>query len=539
MNLLEHLPAEDKQNIYTYIQMFAGEGNFDPNGQIAETDYLLRIWAEAKESLFKLFGNKFILSKEIEMVKPLPELKEEVRAMRKKHNAFLDAFGKILHEYAPWYLELEPRRSDKFEDLGGDEEYIRTRHRAHWAIQYLVDTDCLANNSYNYDTTEVPLPDGKVYKIQQGCRPMRALSKIAEAYGIEGFEDFRLAHSLVLNQKKIKGTLHLSIHPLDYLTMSDNDSNWESCMNWHDAGQYRAGTVEMMNSKSVVVAYISNDSKPFKPTGTFEWNNKKWRQLFVVDNDFIASVKAYPYESQELTTEVINELLALKDWSGAEIAPFYPNKDMPYNGINVNIKMTTGSMYNDFSTTTHFIAMDPNLNTDTYFTEYCYSGLSECMWCGEHNDHCDNDEALVCCHNCLPVGRCSECGELYYSDWGYSTDMCECCEEYEEEFYDEVWKTYGYQCNEISLYLTKDTDPNLPCWQYYSVSINDCSNYERAEWPERWDELFVGITTFHRHKNGGYYYVTIDECTDEGLRLFSVCDQDELERYKQAITSTD
>lgn len=539
MNLLEHLPTEDKQNISTYIQMFAGEGNFDPTGQIAETDYLLRIWAEAKEPLFELFGNKFILSKEIEMVKPRPELKEEMRAMRKKYTDFINAVEQILKDYSPWYLEIEPRRCDKFEELGGDEKYIRTRHRAHWAIQYLIDNDTLVDNSYGYETTEVPLPDGKVYKIQQGCRPMKALSKITEAYGIEGFEEFRLAHSLVLNQKKIKGTLHLSIHPLDYLTMSDNDSNWESCMNWHDAGQYRAGTVEMMNSKSVVVAYISNDSKPFKPTRTFEWNNKKWRQLFVVDSDFIASVKAYPYESPELTTEVINELLALKGWEGAEIAPFHSGKDMTYNGINVKITMTTGSMYNDFGTTNHFFVMDPSLRDGTYFTEYCYSGFSECMWCGEHNNHYDDDEALVCCHNCLPVGRCSECGELYYSDWGYCSDICDCCEDYEEEFYDEVWKNYGYQSNEIPLYLTKNVNPDLPFWQHLSISINDCSEYEREQWPERWDELFVGITTFHYHEESGCYFVTIDECTDEGLKLFGLYDADQLERYKQTITRTD
>jgi hypothetical protein len=106
----------------------------------------------------------------------------------------------------------------------------------------------------------VPLKDGKVLKIRNGSRPMRSIRKIAESYGIEGFEHFMNKHSECLNQKSLKGTVHMSIHPMDYMTMSDNNEGWESCMSWANDGCYKQGTVEMMNSPCAVVGYLESDS---------------------------------------------------------------------------------------------------------------------------------------------------------------------------------------------------------------------------------------------------------------------------------------
>ena len=41
--------------------------------------------------------------------------------------------------------------------------------------------------------------------------------------------------------------------------MSDNDYGWDSCMGWMNEGEYRLGTVEMMNSPCIVVAYIDGE----------------------------------------------------------------------------------------------------------------------------------------------------------------------------------------------------------------------------------------------------------------------------------------
>jgi hypothetical protein len=103
--------------------------------------------------------------------------------------------------------------------------------------------------------------DGSKVTITLGMKFMKALGKVVEAYNLdqEMFEEFRIAHSQILNDKKLSGRLCLSIHPLDYMTMSDNESDWGSCMSWREGGCYRRGTVEMMTSPVVVVAYLKSE----------------------------------------------------------------------------------------------------------------------------------------------------------------------------------------------------------------------------------------------------------------------------------------
>ena len=105
--------------------------------------------------------------------------------------------------------------------------------------------------------------------------PNNAMAQL-NGQSLEEFEDFRIKHSRILSEKEFIGRLSLSIHPLDFMTMSDNDSDWSSCMSWRTCGSYRRGTVEMMNSPCVVVAYLSASKPMVLDRGShFKWNIKK------------------------------------------------------------------------------------------------------------------------------------------------------------------------------------------------------------------------------------------------------------------------
>ena len=58
-------------------------------------------------------------------------------------------------------------------------------------------------------------------------------------------------------------------------------------MSWFEKGEYRQGTVEMMNSECVVVAYLESTTNMTIRDG--EWNSKRWRELFVVDENVLAN----------------------------------------------------------------------------------------------------------------------------------------------------------------------------------------------------------------------------------------------------------
>ena len=69
------------------------------------------------------------------------------------------------------------------------------------------------------------------------------------------------------------------MHPLDYLSLSENTYNWRSCHSLD--GEYRAGNLSYMMDKSTVICYLkSNDDVILSNFGPeVKWNSKKWRVL--------------------------------------------------------------------------------------------------------------------------------------------------------------------------------------------------------------------------------------------------------------------
>ena len=164
-------------------------------------------------------------------------------------------------------------------------------------------------------------------------------------------------HSRILNQKYMDGELCLSIHPLDYMTMSDNDNNWDSCMKWNGVGDYRCGTVECMNAPNVLIAYLHNPDHPMNPF-TFKdwkWNSKKWRELFIVNEEVISEVKGYCFQDESLTNTI---LMWIKELAEKNLGWTYDNDEIniqetiPWeNDADMCFRFYPGKyMYNDIGT---------------------------------------------------------------------------------------------------------------------------------------------------------------------------------------------
>jgi hypothetical protein len=272
---------------------------------------------------------------------------------------------------------------------------------------------------YTASHFEAILPNGVKINVDKNTKLMRVLGRYAKAYGLEEeFEKFRLEHSLALNQKSYTGELCISIHPLDYATMSDNDNNWSSCMSW-SGGEYCRGTVEMMNSSCVIVAYLRDPNKNF-----LYWNSKKWRELFVVNETLITGIKGYPYQSTELENYVIEMLreLAEKNWGYTYLDPKekevarsdYELTKIASDELGNCYCFTTNAMYNDFRSRnqehTHLVAVREGVaNRDI---EIDYSGLSQCMVCGSTTS-CFEDEGCLFCDDCIKTPMyCYDCGRI-------------------------------------------------------------------------------------------------------------------------------
>jgi hypothetical protein len=553
VSLRERLPQEDKVIIERYIKTYAQPYDFYPHHNFAGVDRILEHWDYSKRYLYKIFGNQFIVKVPVSYEKDSSTTYREIDEMlrRGEGRTFYDSYYKWANDKCE---EMVTWNREHLNSLS----YIPTPYITFDIVMSLIYSDYLINNKYEGGKSICLItPKDKKIWIKPGCKVIRTLGKIAEAFDLQGFEEFRLAHSRILNQKSLKGDLHLSIHPLDFMTMSDNNCDWDSCMNWRDGGCYRRGTVEMMNSNCVVVAYLTS-SEPFYPfynDKEVSWTNKKWRSLIIINDDLIMSVKNYPYHNEHLTKTAIKILKKLmienadkgKDYFVPEMFTFKESEEFEFNFEGLDhphqVYFETDYMYNDFGTTDHYavIRNAPSSFNSLPYTYINYSGVASCMWCGQTS--CfdfDEDEACelvgTCCNEII---YCEQCGHrvspddvLYIDDMSY----CSCCyNEYAVEcaFSGEV--LHLDNCMNIMLITGEEPEEgftNEYMRDYFLFEREDSliyvDSYYRYNNQAKFNEYFTApLRTFDYHWRT-IYAVHYKDCTPAGLKLFGYNDVSEL-----------
>ena len=388
-NLIEYLTEQDKKNILTWIERYSigakdrYKDDYEPFP--TSVDAILAEWARAKEKLFHLFGDQLIISKQITIgddpLSPPNRMKMYERVTKKC--ALRTAMLKYIVDHN-W------PHNDKF--------YFTT----------LFFEENLLENKVPSEYT-FTLGDGAEYKMRKGQKITRAIPNLARKMNIdeELIHTFLNEHSMVINEMAPEVCeLCLSIHPLDFMTMSDNDNKWSSCMKWrYGGGAYRVGTIEMMNSPSVICVYLKSHSKKLAiPDTDFIWNSKKWRELFIMNDDLIASVKGYPYQNKILEEKVLSILAQLSP-ERYKAAPMWVYPDEYYNypwGITY-FEFLTNYMYNDISENNNpirvILSNDFLANTvDDY--SFNYGGKATCIFCGEPIKKASLNEDVLVCSNC-------------------------------------------------------------------------------------------------------------------------------------------
>lgn len=425
MNIFNELPSKDIELISAYRQTYGYYHSDNPNKtDPCALDYFLRFWASNKEYLYHLFGDQFVLRRPFAYQRPLYEIESAIHKETRMDGDMYE-FDDALYHLIPTGCTRCLGRAWGFEAKMYDR---------------VCNPTALARNSYTGSPFDFPMPDGKVLYVDRGCKPMKMLAKVAKAYDLPGFEKFRLAHSRCLNQKTYHGTMCLSIHPMDYMTMSDNNYNWESCMNWRHEGCYRRGTIECMNSPLVVVAYLDGDEF-FEPIPGYSWSNKKWRSLFVIDDHIMTSVKGYPYQETAFNTFVLNWLRELRSADRTYSDPFtydYQCGHLYTPGVErthiVNVDIhCSGAMYCDMGSVNHDAVLAIE-NMPEYY-EVDYSGPSVCLHCGAEEPYYCGDESSLCCENCAVKEYCCCCCDDHFGEfdgewWNGSWYCHECLDEY-------------------------------------------------------------------------------------------------------------
>lgn len=467
-NFMEILNLTKDEEMMNYYMRTYGNENAMPCDK-----YLMYWYEEKNKALLPMFGNQLIHKIPFSYNRDYSDMYREVGALRDKDSDFL-------------YLERTCRQAlgkyiDKVQDCTG---------RFPGSVLYFQNEFYISNcvgRYFEYNDHKFP----KEMKLHKALKKL--MQYIYEEDGFISNDTLKNFYTVVdrawvklsqiLNQKEVKGTLCLSIHPMDYMTMSDNGGNWSSCMKWIGTGEYRMGTIEMLNSPSVVVAYLESEDHDWFIDEKYHWNAKKWRELFIVDRDFICGIKGYPYYNDSLEVTAMDELQELAETYYGIKYEESPIVDKVYYDY---VSFETNYMYNDIDANVSCtLLMNKNTregidNNDIPQIYFNYSGEARCICCGELIDpDTDYDDVLcshVSCFDCSNIIVCDCCGgEILDDDYEEHNGLLYCyscaenltftCEECGGKF----WESDGDEPEPI--YYLKDSGNGRPPF------INSVPNY--------------------------------------------------------------
>lgn len=335
--------------------------------------------------------------------------------------------------------------------------------------------------------------------IKQGSKLVKAFKYFESNKRI--LNDIQSEASRIIQENKIEGTLCFSVHPLDFLSLSENTYNWRSCHALD--GEYRAGNLSYMMDKSTFICYLRSDKFEKLPRFPEDvpWNSKKWRVLLYLSADgrMMFAGRQYPFETATGMNVILdilkNNILVNEnrsysngvnyewtDWNNKLIDkiemtnglimefdyPFIPIGDTLLPITDVITDAPGSKHFNDVLDSTCYNPIYafkyhryPWLNeggysmTSTLSTKFLIGERTYCLQCGEAEVMSRGSETMRCEECELQYGtvendnfcRCDSCNDRIYSEDVYLFEdelLCEHCYETQtcecERCNERVWK---------------------------------------------------------------------------------------------------
>lgn len=291
-------------------------------------------------------------------------------------------------------------------------------------------------------------------KCATGQKTSRIIGKLCREFGVDRHERYNAVFAQLsdaLNPLQMLKTALLSVHPCDFLEMSNKDNTWTSCHNLEN-GSYQAGALSYMTDEVSMIFFTVDPG----PTDHFYRLPRRSRQMFFYKENTLFQSRLYPSdlsEPMDLYRGIVQKAIATclgvpNRWilkkkrddvneccSSGEGSRQYP--DYNYHG-NVSVLKTCG-------TVAQFVVGKPSL----------------CVCCGQayHHGHlkCRCEDMVVCkdcgntvsihnaryiegayhCNACLHI--CAVCGDLIHGNMypaydrrGRLVEICEHC--YQQSF---------------------------------------------------------------------------------------------------------
>lgn len=412
-----------------------------------EVDKLIDTWLEAKRDFIEVFGGKVIW----ESPQPVTfKMSKEIREGR------IDAFESYL---------VDQYGYDRLADFIEDNR------------EGFFENQVIKNSQYENK------------KIPAGAKLIKSFKHFV--HGDSALHDIQSRASQIVQEDSVTGILCFSVHPLDFLSSSENTYNWRSCHALD--GEYRAGNLSYMCDKSTVICYLrgaDNVKLPMFPAEV-PWNNKKWRMLLhFSDNwDVIFAGRQYPFESSTAMGLIRTYMLRLMgydgdtgwcDWTDPLVCAVSDSHGREYDLRNKYIMMR-GSLvnlndiiqepddplhFNDILHSSyyrpHYIGINNRPWMKEGYSQVHVGSRCRCLKCGEN--YIKSTESFMCNDCDYEFGvfdsetftTCDCCGRrIYREDAWYVDDeeICEACAE-SETFTCEYCQEIHF--NEFKVYVEEE-----------------------------------------------------------------------------------
>lgn len=331
---------------------------------------------------------------------------------------YIEAFGGNLIWECPNKVTFELSQADKKVRL---DDFINK-------ISTTFGNDALANfledNREGFFTNEVVesgfihVGTGDVVEIPTGMKLIKAF-KYFENDPIT-LKDLQTHASMIIQEDKVTGTLCISVHPLDFLSSSENTYNWRSCHALD--GEYRAGNFSYMMDKSTIMCYLkgADDAKLPNFPDTVRWNSKKWRMLLFFSDrwDVMFAGRQYPFFSKTaldiIAIHLKNKLTTgyWSEWHNDELKSFtYSENNMDGGSLMWNYICLNNELYKtvdiiqDGKYSLHFNDLLRSSCYTPYYSFKYYRPIGEtpkvhvgaaapCLMCGR--SHMVSTDSLLC-----------------------------------------------------------------------------------------------------------------------------------------------
>ena len=376
---------------------------------------------------------------------PNPRIDYLFETWEKNKSRFIQRFGGLIYEWPePIEFALDPKekRSRAMEFANSVSDVYNNPELAEFIDENI---DTFFENRVSKNLGE-KIPEGmKLIKAFKFFESNRATLRSIQDYA-----------SQLIQENKIKGTLCFSVHPLDFLSSSENTYNWRSCHALD--GEYRAGNLSYMLDETTFMVYLKGaDNQKLYSFGDIGWNSKKWRMLIhsAINDDIIFAGRQYPFNSKngiDIVLNIYNNLLSRENFRGSKYNSYggwradYVDSYIPYDAtenaypielnsryiiynkqlveINQAVKEGPNSLnYNDVLRSTcynypYYTILNPWFyhDVDTLLRNPIVIGMEvPCLHCGDELIH--NSETM----------RCDDCELKFGTEDNDVYSSCDCC----------------------------------------------------------------------------------------------------------------